>query len=121
MSAEKLDFPRFRELLLKRRQELLSEDQISAERAAELDQKQLGRLSRMDALQSEAVSAEARRRRELELRRVDQAIRRMDSGEYGYCVTCGEQISVKRLETDPAAPLCIRCASAAEAAGRGGE
>ena len=36
---------------------------------------------------------------------------RMDEGEFGACVTCGEDIAAKRLELDPAAAVCITCAS----------
>ncbi len=38
------------------------------------------------------------------------AAARMDEGEYGACVTCGEDIAAKRLELDPAAAVCIACA-----------
>ena len=36
---------------------------------------------------------------------------RMVEGEFGACVTCGEDIAAKRLELDPAAAVCITCAS----------
>lgn len=44
-----------------------------------------------------------------ELRLIDDAINRVDSGEYGICIDCGEQISEKRLETFPYAARCISC------------
>jgi DnaK suppressor protein len=80
----------------------------------ELDQTKVGRLSRMDAIQIQAMSAEAGRRRALEIQRIDAALKRIDEGGYGYCTACGDEIATKRLESDPAAPLCIGCA------GRGG-
>ena len=58
----------------------------------ELDQARVGRLSRMDALQSQALAAEVERRREVELERIDMALERIEQGEYGYCVACGEPI-----------------------------
>lgn len=76
----------------------------------ELDQTRIGRLSRMDALQAQAMALEVERRRELELARIDSALKRLEEGEYGYCVTCGEQIALKRLEFDPATPVCVTCA-----------
>jgi len=86
--------------------------QTAAERApVELDQQAVGRLSRMDALQVQAMAQEASRRRARELRRINAALARMDEGEYGYCLECGEEIAARRLELDPAAPLCIKCAS----------
>jgi DnaK suppressor protein len=86
--------------------------QTRAERApVELDQQAVGRLSRMDALQVQAMAVETSRRRGRELRRIDAALARMGEGEYGYCVECGDEIAVRRLELDPAAALCIGCAS----------
>ena len=80
----------------------------------ELDQARLGRLSRMDAMQSQAMSAELQRRRETDLRRINEALQRIEDGEYGYCVTCGEPINPKRLEIEPMTSQCVRCASDAE-------
>ncbi len=42
---------------------------------------------------------------------VQQALARIDSGEYGTCENCGEEIARKRLEAIPHASLCIRCAA----------
>ena len=39
-----------------------------------------------------------------------RALDRIASGEYGYCVQCGEEISAERLEVRPEAALCIACA-----------
>jgi DnaK suppressor protein len=47
----------------------------------------------------------------VELRRIAAALARIDEGEYGTCLECGEEIAVRRLEFTPAAPLCIGCAS----------
>ncbi len=103
----------FREALLKLATEFRAEDEAAAgERApVELDQQSVGRLSRMDALQVQAMAQETSRRRAAELRRIAAALARMEEGEYGYCVECGEEIAVRRLELDPATPLCINCAS----------
>ncbi len=84
-------------------------------RPVELDQARVGRLSRMDALQEQAMAIETERRRKLELRRIDAALVRLDDGEYGACVECGEDIEPKRLDLDPTAPLCMGCASTAQA------
>ena len=60
------------------------------------------------------MSLEAKRRRQVELQKITAALQRMEEGEYGYCLRCGEEIAVKRLELDPGAPLCIACASESE-------
>ena len=78
--------------------------------AVELDQTKVGRLSRMDALQRQAMAQETERRRRIELQKIDAALARIDSDDYGYCLSCGEEIGEARLELDPAVPNCIDCA-----------
>lgn len=103
---------RARERLEQRRAELtaLADSAAEGRRPVELDQSRVGRLSRMDALQGQAMALETERRRANELRRIDAALRRVVDGEYGYCLTCGETIGEKRLELDPATPTCVDCA-----------
>jgi DnaK suppressor protein len=79
-------------------------------RPVELDQGRQGRLSRMEALQEQAMAIEVERRRELELARVDAALQRLAGNAYGACVSCGEPIEPRRLAFDPATPLCLGCA-----------
>ena len=98
--------------LLARRKELEELNAIAADDSApvSLDQQSVGRLSRMDAMQRRAMSQEQARRRARELLRIAQALQRLDDGEYGACLECGEDIPDKRLELDPAAHLCVACA-----------
>jgi DnaK suppressor protein len=91
-----------------------SETTAETRRPVELDQTSVGRLSRMDAMQVQAMALAAERKRHEEARRVEAAIRRIDDGEYGYCASCGDEIAAKRLAVDPTVPTCIRCASGAE-------
>ena len=107
---------RFRQQLLER-QRMLQDLQATGESAAEvveLDQSSVGRLSRMDALQGQAMSRERKRRRQLELQQIMAALHRIEGGDYGECISCGEAIALPRLEHDPAVPLCIDCASMLE-------
>jgi len=96
--------------LLKQRQELLTEaehtlnNKISTEKesfpdptdqaVAELDNNFLLRL---------------RGREQKLLKKIDEAISRIDTGSYGICESCGGQISTKRLEARPVTTLCIEC------------
>ena len=109
-----LDVPSMKARLEDRRDELLhlTEAGAGARKPVELDQTRVGRLSRMDALQSQAMSIETDRRRQVELRRIDVTLARMEGGEFGYCVQCGEPVALKRLEFDPTTPNCIACARA---------
>lgn len=75
-----------------------------------LDQQSVGRLSRMDALQGQAMAQASERQRRADIQKISAALHRLDAGEYGECVECGEEIAEKRLEVDPAAAFCIRCA-----------
>lgn len=106
----------FKRQLLQQRETLLGLE--AAAGAVELDQTCMGRLSRMDALQRQAMSQEQERRRGIELQRIDAALRRIEAGDYGDCLRCEEPIGIQRLEADPANPLCIRCASESDAAGQ---
>lgn len=83
-------------------------------RPVELDQTSVGRVSRMDAMQGQAMALATERRRHDEARRIEAAIKRIDEGEYGYCISCGEAIAAKRLEADPTVATCIVCASGAK-------
>lgn len=75
-----------------------------------LDQQSVGRLSRMDAMQRQAMAKATERRRETERRRILAALDRIADGEFGFCTECGERITQKRLEVDPTAPTCLSCA-----------
>lgn len=110
---ESIDVAVFKAKLLAERQDLLHDAEVTAgERATVvLDQTTVSRQSRIDTLQNQAIQIEAERRREVELTRIDAALKRMDAGKYGVCVSCGKAIGRKRLDADPATPVCINCAS----------
>ncbi len=105
-----------RKRLLELREELESVTETGDEssQVVELDQTRVGRLSRMDAMQAQAMSQEAARHREMTLKNIAAALIRIDDGEFGLCQSCGEPIARKRLEFDPTALLCIECAQKAE-------
>ena len=107
-----------RQKLLKLRAELQAIAESGDESAAvvELDQSKVGRLSRMDAMQAQAMAKASGQRREQMLRQIEAALKRIDDDEYGYCRECDEPINPKRLEFDPTVLLCIECASKAEQA-----
>lgn len=88
----------------------ITESSSATRRPVELDQSMQGRLSRMDALQQREMALETQRRREIELSRIEAALKRMDADDYGYCVSCDEDIAPGRLKSDPSEPLCVECA-----------
>ena len=85
-------------------------DSAEARRPVALDQQSVGRLSRMDALQNQAMAQGQSRRREAREAAICAALARLDEGDYGLCAECGEPIAARRLDLDPAAPTCIACA-----------
>ncbi len=87
--------------------EEVQESSKEASAVVQLDQQSVGRLSRMDALQAQAMAQETDRRRALDLRKIDAALARIDEGEFGYCAVCGEAIERGRLDLDPAAATCV--------------
>lgn len=106
------DIAHFKNKLLAAREAILNLEETRSTSTATvmLDQSSVGRLSRMDALQQQAMAQSTRQRVELELRRIEATLRRCDDGSYGYCLECDEPIDPRRLELDPAATLCIACA-----------
>lgn len=98
--------------LEQRRQEILSliEGHGDDGKPVQLDQTRVGRLSRMDAMQHQAMAKETDRRRQQQLLAIDRALKRLADGVYGDCLECGEPIAEKRLALDPSTPLCIGCA-----------
>ncbi len=114
--GQDLDALFFKDLLTKRLSELIELAQTGDEAAkpVELDQTRVGRLSRMDAMQAQAMSIETKRRREDEVQRINSALLRINDDSYGYCLDCDELISLARLKFDPSALCCIDCATAKE-------
>lgn len=102
-----------RERLFARRAELDEEDRISSEGRAPvtLQQDSVGRLSRMDAMQQQAMALAAEKQRKAERGRVAAALVRLDAGEWGWCVACGEEIAEQRLQYDPSVARCFNCAA----------
>lgn len=101
-------------LTLKTELENLQAISHSTRKPVMLDQTTVGRLSRMDALQAQAMSHETQRRRGIQIQKIIGALQRIEKDEYGYCLKCDEAIDPKRLDFDLTAFLCIDCAKATE-------
>lgn len=110
MSPAKL--ARFRALITAKLADLEESDARGApgQAVVELDQQAVGRLSRMDALQSQAMAVAQQKRRSAQARQLRAALARIDAGEFGWCDDCGEPIALKRLELNPGLTRCIGCA-----------
>ena len=106
----------FKDLLIQQRENLtqLENEAKQHTETVELDQTKMGRLSRMDALQKQAMSQENQRRRLRELARIHLALKRIDQDDFGFCEECGDNIAPARLNINPTATLCITCAEEQE-------
>ena len=112
-----INIEELRKALLDRKAELQahSAESVQTRDAVELDQTRQGRLSRQDALMQQEMAKETERRRQFDIQKIEAALSRIESSDYGYCVSCDEEITAKRLLLDPAVAVCIECASKAEA------
>ena len=113
MTQQNPDLDHFRTTLLNLKTELQAASSSGQEAAktVELDQTTIGRVSRrMDALQDQAMAQASQQRRLIQLQRIESALQRIETGAFGWCMKCGEEIARKRLDVDPTAPLCIICA-----------
>lgn len=107
---------RFKTLLLQQRDTLMASQQLgqSATETLALDQSSVGRVSRIDAIQSQSMTIGTTSLRQQQLRQITTAIAMIESGDYGFCTECHAEIDVKRLSIDPAAMQCVPCASRLE-------
>lgn len=106
----KKDQTRFKKILQERREELVSAAVEVREKGVVLEQEELS--DEVDLASTESGQSMNMRLRDRELvllRKIDQALVKIEEGEYGVCERCGEDIGVKRLEARPVAEMCIRC------------
>lgn len=92
--------------------ELLSSDDSGS--AVELDQSRVGRLSRMDAMQQQAMAVAKLSTYKRQLRQVVAALGRLDNGDYGFCKVCDEPIPFARLQIRPETEYCLKCQARAD-------
>jgi len=112
-AGKELDLNAMKARLEEERAELLQVGTSTAaeRRPVELDQQSVGRLSRMDFMQVQAMAQAVEVRRRARLQRIDAALKRIEAGDYGTCASCDESIPAKRLEIDPATDRCVDCAT----------
>ena len=91
----------------------LEEANLSS-KPVELDQQSVGRVSRIDAIQQQQMSAAGKRSIELRLQQARVALRAVEEGAYGFCRRCDEPIGYRRLTARPETPFCLACQSGRE-------
>jgi len=111
----KRDLDKFRKLLVTQRELLIENARRALAGDIHLDPDDFP--DEMDAASSEINLAFLGRLRERErglITKIDQALAKIESNEFGLCESCGEEVGIKRLEARPVAELCIDCKSEQE-------
>lgn len=103
----------FEEQLLDQQEELMGVADLISEssKPVTLDQNSVGRLSRMDAMQAQAMAQAGSARQQQQLKLISRALERIDSGTFGRCLECDEFVVLARLELEPSVEYCVACAS----------
>ena len=70
----------------------------------------LGRLTRLEAMQEQEISVNRLYEAGIRLNKLEYALRKVDTPEYGLCMECEEPIATARLRLMPESSLCIKCA-----------
>lgn len=79
-----------------------------------LDQSSVGRLSRMDAMQQQAMASSQRALLQRRKAQLQAAMKRLENGSFGTCCDCGDDIALPRLEADAGTPFCADCQAGRE-------
>lgn len=113
LSAAQLTELRGLLLELKSEIETSLQDSADSSKTVDLDQP-IGRLSRMDALQQQAMASAGQLGLKKRLQLVESALQSFHSERYGECRRCEEPIGFSRLQVSPEAPFCLCCQEAME-------
>ncbi|MFA7291107.1 MAG: TraR/DksA C4-type zinc finger protein [Rhodocyclaceae bacterium] len=92
---------------------------VAAAGTVVLDQASVGRVSRMDALQQQAMAQGILERIKQRQRQLQAALSRLDAGSFGECCQCGSEIEPERLAADAGSVFCIDCETERSAKSRG--
>ncbi len=115
MGLNKRELQKFRNMLIAQRDEIRGNAKRALSGDLELDPDDFP--DEIDTASSEVNLQFTGRLREREqglLAKIDAALEKIEAGEYGACMNCGEDIGVARLRARPVAELCIDCKSEQE-------
>lgn len=106
----KKDVKRFKDLLLEERASIIKKASKTLSEEATLDVSELpDEIDQASAEYNQSFIFRLRDREKYYLSKVDKALKKIEEGDFGVCESCGEDISIKRLEARPVTTLCIRC------------
>jgi len=106
----KKNLKRFKALLEESRRQLLASAKKTLSEEASFDTDDLpDEIDQASSEYSQSMIFRLRDREKFLLSKIDKALARIESGTFGICEKCEEEISPKRLEARPVTTLCIRC------------
>ena len=97
----------FRKKLLDWKNEILSQSKLTIEQMQSESLQMADPADRASSETDHSLELRTRDRQRKLISKIDSAIRRIDSGEYGYCEATGEPISLRRLEARPTATMSL--------------
>lgn len=106
--AQKQDIKAQLELLVTELEQSI-EDVKPSSQPVELDQQAVGRVSRIDAIQQQQLQLASLQRMKQRLGMVKEALEKIDSEDFGYCLKCEEPIGFERLKARPESQACMEC------------
>ena len=109
LTAEQLDH--YRDLLLAAKETalLVLDQSASGRKPVEASGQTIGRLTRMDAIQVQAMEQMNQFQLEIRLKQIEASLTELETGRYGLCRNCRGPIDSERLEVLPEAPFCMPC------------
>lgn len=100
---------KFKKIFENQRQSILFNDKVVREDFIVCNDDRYDEVDQATTDIEQSMRMRLRNRENLYLKKVDEALRRIESGEFGLCEECGLDIEIKRLEARPTATLCVAC------------
>jgi DnaK suppressor protein len=107
MKKERLK--RFKRVFEAQRKSLLFNDRIVREDFSVCDDDKYDELDQATTDIEQSMRMRLRNREMLYIKKIDEALHRIEEGSFGECEECGEDIELRRLEARPTATLCVGC------------
>jgi len=111
---DKVTLEAFKEQLQQKREDILSEAGKTLSEMTDQNQNVPDPNDRATIESGRSFELRIRDRERKLLSKIEEALQRVEDGEYGICEGCGDEIGLKRLEARPVTTLCIDCKTAQE-------
>lgn len=99
----------FKAALNRQLNELLNQADLAVTELVSQDGQEIENIDRASAHANQALKLKIRTRESLLIRKVRESLERIENNVYGICESCGEEISIRRLEARPVTSKCIEC------------